>query len=59
MIERSIQSLANQGVCKIPKLPVNSPEIAKFYLKKEEPIDCGSTEEDWVTCEVCNQCCPN
>lgn len=52
MIERSIQSMANQGVCRIPKLPVNSSEIAKFYTKKEEPIDCSSEEKDWVTCEV-------
>ena len=51
LIEESIKSLANQGACKMPSLPVDSPEMLSF-LKDEPPIECGSELQDWVTCEV-------
>lgn len=50
IIERSIRSEMNQGECRKPHLPVDNPDIMKFY----EPVDkikCGS-ERDWVMCEV-------
>ncbi|XP_049286238.1 uncharacterized protein LOC125765304 [Anopheles funestus] len=55
LIEESIKSLANQGACKMPSLPVDSPEMLSF-LKDEPPIECGSELQDWVECEkaVCN-----
>lgn len=40
----------NQGKCKVPTIPYDSPEMMKF-MKDEEPIDCG-TDEDWVACNV-------
>jgi Protein of unknown function (DUF229) len=39
----------NQGKCKIPNIPVDSPDMMKF-MKDEEPINCG-TDEDWVVCK--------
>ncbi|XP_058825046.1 uncharacterized protein LOC131685374 [Topomyia yanbarensis] len=49
LIEESIQSLANQGACKMPSLPVDSPEILSF-LKDEPPVECGNENDDWVSC---------
>lgn len=49
LIEESIQSLANQGACKIPNLPVDSPEMLSF-LKDEPPVECGNENDDWVAC---------
>lgn len=51
LIEESIQSLANQGACKIPNLPVDSPEMLSF-LKDEPPVECGNENDDWVACHV-------
>ncbi|XP_055612685.1 uncharacterized protein LOC129759308 [Uranotaenia lowii] len=49
LIEESIRSLANQGACKMPNLPVESPEMLSF-MKDEPPIECGDENDDWVTC---------
>ncbi|XP_055635031.1 uncharacterized protein LOC129774949 [Toxorhynchites rutilus septentrionalis] len=49
LIEESIRSLANQGACKMPNLPVDSPEMLSF-LKDEPPIECGNENDDWVSC---------
>ncbi|CAD7092544.1 unnamed protein product [Hermetia illucens] len=50
VIEESIRSNQNYGTCKIPKLPIDNPEIMKFY-KKDPIIDCGTKEDDWVYCK--------
>lgn len=50
LIEESIRSYANQGKCKIPNVPHDSPEMMKF-MKDEPPIDCGS-DEDWIVCTL-------
>ena len=50
-MEESIGSPINQGACRIPDLPIDNPDIMKFY-KPVDKIDCGSSLEDWVTCEV-------
>ncbi|EDW67207.1 uncharacterized protein [Drosophila virilis] len=49
IIERSIRSAMNQGECRQPHLPVDSPDIMKFY-KPVDKINCGS-RPDWVMCE--------
>ncbi|XP_053693436.1 uncharacterized protein LOC128741554 [Sabethes cyaneus] len=49
LIEESIQSIGNQGACKMPNLPVDSPEMLSF-LKDELPIECGNVNDDWVSC---------
>ncbi|XP_017845293.1 uncharacterized protein LOC108601853 isoform X2 [Drosophila busckii] len=49
LIERSIDSPMNQAECKMPDLPVNNPEIMKFY-KPADKLSCGD-ESAWVTCE--------
>uniref|UniRef100_A0A023EEH8 Uncharacterized protein n=1 Tax=Aedes albopictus TaxID=7160 RepID=A0A023EEH8_AEDAL len=49
LIEESIRSLANQGACKLPNLPVDSPEMLSF-LKDEQPVECGDENEDWMSC---------
>ncbi|XP_062563713.1 uncharacterized protein LOC134226761 [Armigeres subalbatus] len=49
LIEESIRSLANQGACKLPNLPVDSPEMLSF-LKEEQSIECGDENEDWMSC---------
>ncbi|XP_016985417.1 uncharacterized protein LOC108048954 [Drosophila rhopaloa] len=49
IIERSIRSLMNQGVCRHPHLPLDNPDIMKFY-KPVERINCGEGM-DWVICE--------
>lgn len=41
----------NQGECRQPSLPLDNPDIMKFY-ESVEKINCGS-ELDWVMCEVC------
>lgn len=51
IIERSIRSEMNQGECRKPHLPLDNPDIMKFY-EPVEKIKCGS-ELDWVMCEVC------
>ncbi|KAG5681365.1 hypothetical protein PVAND_010807 [Polypedilum vanderplanki] len=50
LIEESIRSFTNQGRCKIPNIPYDSPDMMKF-IKDEEPINCGN-DEDWVHCNV-------
>lgn len=40
----------NQSECRMPNLPVNNPEIMKFY-HHVEPINCGDPLDDWVMCE--------
>ncbi|CAG9805099.1 unnamed protein product [Chironomus riparius] len=50
LIEESIRSQVNQGKCKVPTIPYDSPEMMKF-MKDEEPIDCGN-DVDWVACNV-------
>lgn len=42
----------NHGECRQPLLPLNNPDIMKFY-EPVEKINCGS-ELDWVMCEACN-----
>lgn len=49
LIEQSIRSEMNQGECRLPQLPLDTPEIMKFY-ESVGKINCGS-EPDWVTCE--------
>uniref|UniRef100_A0A1B0ET90 Uncharacterized protein n=1 Tax=Lutzomyia longipalpis TaxID=7200 RepID=A0A1B0ET90_LUTLO len=49
-IEESIQSDENQGQCRMPDLPLYSPEMMNF-LHDEPPIDCGEEGDDWVKCE--------
>lgn len=51
LIEESIKSLANQGACKMPYLPVETAEMLSF-LKNEPPIECGNENDDWVACHV-------
>ncbi|XP_075146470.1 uncharacterized protein LOC142220931 [Haematobia irritans] len=50
IMERSIRSVANQGECRMPDLPLDNPEIMKFY-KKVNKVDCGKATDDWVMCE--------
>ncbi|XP_059621176.1 uncharacterized protein LOC132264861 isoform X2 [Phlebotomus argentipes] len=50
MIEEGIQSDENQGQCRMPELPLYSPEMMSF-LRDEPPIDCGDESDDWVKCE--------
>ncbi|KAI9580308.1 hypothetical protein GQX74_000301 [Glossina fuscipes] len=45
-VERSIRSVMNQSECRMPNLPVNNPEIMKFY-HHVEPINCGDPLDDW------------
>lgn len=40
----------NQGKCKVPNIPYDSPDMMKF-MKDEQPIDCGN-DQDWVVCNV-------
>ncbi|EDW15152.1 uncharacterized protein LOC6573625 [Drosophila mojavensis] len=49
IIERSIRSVMNQGECRQPHLPLDNPDIMKFY-KPIDKINCG-TSPDWVMCE--------
>ncbi|KAH8332700.1 hypothetical protein KR074_009232, partial [Drosophila pseudoananassae] len=49
IIERSIRSVINQGDCRHPHLPLDNPDIMKFY-KPVERINCGEGL-DWVMCE--------
>lgn len=48
-IEKAIRSDDNHGVCEIPYVPVNNPDIMKFY--NENPtLDCGRRDGGWVFC---------
>ncbi|XP_034484928.1 uncharacterized protein LOC117789874 [Drosophila innubila] len=49
IMERSIRSAMNQGECRQPHLPLDNPDIMKFY-EPVNKINCGS-EMDWVMCE--------
>lgn len=49
-MEQAIHSSENQGECRIPELPINSPEMMSF-IHDEPPIKC-ETEEDWIECFV-------
>nr|AAL13984.1 SD01790p [Drosophila melanogaster] len=49
IIERSIRSAVNRGECRHPHLPLDNPDIMKFY-KPVERINCGEGM-DWVMCE--------
>ncbi|EDW80949.1 uncharacterized protein Dwil_GK11802 [Drosophila willistoni] len=49
IMERSIKSAMNQGECRHPHLPLDNPDIMKFY-KPVEKIACGEGL-DWVMCE--------
>ncbi|KAH8375052.1 hypothetical protein KR200_011679 [Drosophila serrata] len=49
IIERSIRSVMNQGQCRHPHLPLDNPDIMRFY-KPVERINCGEGL-DWVMCE--------
>ena len=51
MIEESIRSLVNQGKCKLPNLPLDSPEMLSF-LKNEPRVTCDDEDSDWVSCHV-------
>lgn len=53
IMERSIRSVVNMGECLMPELPIDNPEIMKFY-RKVDKVDCGRTTDDWVMCEVRN-----
>lgn len=50
-IEESIRALGNQGECKIPNLPIDSPEMLSF-LEDTPRITCPNDNTDWVVCEV-------
>ncbi|XP_037947847.1 uncharacterized protein LOC119679522 [Teleopsis dalmanni] len=50
IIERSVGSLINQVVCRHPHLPIDNPDIIKFYHDVEH-INCGNPLDDWVMCE--------
>ncbi|XP_053961211.1 uncharacterized protein LOC128865167 [Anastrepha ludens] len=50
IIERSIRSPMNRGECRLPQLPVDDPEVMKYYHPVEK-INCGNILDDWVTCE--------
>lgn len=41
----------NQVECRLPELPIDNPELAKFFHSVDK-IDCGNPLEDWVMCEV-------
>ncbi|XP_034112705.2 uncharacterized protein LOC117573538 isoform X1 [Drosophila albomicans] len=49
IMERSIRSAMNQGECRQPHLPLDNPDIMKFY-KPVNKIKCEA-EVDWVMCE--------
>lgn len=51
IMERSIRSVMNQAECRLPELPIDNPEITKFFHHVDK-IDCGNPNDDWVTCEV-------
>ncbi|XP_017480222.1 PREDICTED: uncharacterized protein LOC108369597 isoform X2 [Rhagoletis zephyria] len=50
IIERSIRSPMNRGECRLPQLPLDDPEVMKYYHPVEK-INCGNILDDWVTCE--------
>lgn len=50
MIEDAIKSTENQVECRIPDIPVNSPEMMSF-IKSVPPIECDQ-QEPWVKCGI-------
>lgn len=50
-MERSIRSVMNQVECRMPELPIDNPELMKFFHAVDK-IDCGNPNDDWVMCEV-------
>lgn len=51
IMERSIRSVMNQVECRMPELPIDNPELMKFFHAVDK-IDCGNPNDDWVMCEV-------
>lgn len=35
----------------MPNIPYDSPEMMQ-HMKNEDPIDCGTDNEDWISCSV-------
>lgn len=50
-MERAIRSPMNRGECRLPPLPLDDPEVMKYYHPTDK-IQCGNVQDDWVTCEV-------
>ncbi|XP_037813807.1 uncharacterized protein LOC119604954 [Lucilia sericata] len=50
IMERSIRSIMNQVECRLPELPIDNPELMKFFHSVDK-IDCGNPNDDWVMCE--------
>ncbi|XP_020717580.1 uncharacterized protein LOC101462680 isoform X2 [Ceratitis capitata] len=50
IMERSIRSPMNRGECHLPQLPMDDPEVMKYYHTVEK-VQCGNILDDWVTCE--------
>lgn len=48
-MEKAIHSSSNSARCRIPELPLHSPDIDKF-LEKVPPLACEGKHADWIRC---------